>query len=123
MKDLKWIPKKYRERVYDLERQEGLIDDCKYILYFNQYWCWDDDYLSVPVRSKKEALEYIRNARKMTELMKKYEIIYYEEYITDSGYLHKGYKTIYTDDEEKAEWYRKNDKTAIVSLNYVKEMK
>lgn len=32
MKDLSWIPKKYQERVKDLEMESGLIDDCKYML-------------------------------------------------------------------------------------------
>ena len=39
MKDLNWIPKKYQERVEKLEREDDLIDDCKYMLYFNNDWC------------------------------------------------------------------------------------
>lgn len=64
---LNWVPKKYRERVASLEAEAGLIDDCKYMLYFNQDWCWSEDYWSLPVRSKKEALEFIREARLRTE--------------------------------------------------------
>ena len=68
MKDnIGWIPKKYRERVGSLEREDGLIDDCKYMLYFNQDWAWGEDYWALPVKSKKEALEFIKEARKRTE--------------------------------------------------------
>lgn len=67
MKDLKWIPKKYQERVKDLEIVAGLIDDCKYILYLNESWCWSEDYWAIPVRSKKEALHFIKEARLRTK--------------------------------------------------------
>lgn len=63
MDDLKWIPKKYRERLESLERVGGLIGGCKYILYFNHNWCWDEEYWSIPVKSKKEALRFIKEAR------------------------------------------------------------
>ena len=63
MKELNWIPKKYRERVEKLERENGLIDDCKFMLYFNSNWCWDEDYWTLPVKSKKEALRFIKEAR------------------------------------------------------------
>lgn len=69
MKDSSWIPKKYRERVQSLEMENDLIDDCKYILYFNEDWCWSEDYQSIPVRSKKEALHFIKEARLKTEEM------------------------------------------------------
>lgn len=61
-----WCPKKYRERVSSLEAEPGLIDDCKYMLYFKADWCWDEDYWAIPVKSKKEALEYIKEARPRT---------------------------------------------------------
>ena len=67
MKDLKWIPKKYQERVKDLEREDGLIDDCKYMLYFSEKWCWSEDYWAIPVKSKQEALQFIKEARLRTE--------------------------------------------------------
>ena len=66
MKDLNWLPKKYQERVDELEREDGLIDDCKYILYFNEDWCWHEDYQTLPVKSKKEALRFIKDARLRT---------------------------------------------------------
>ena len=64
---MNWVPKKYQERVASLEREYDLIDDCKYMLYLNEDWCWDDDYWCFPVKSKKEALEYIRQARLRTD--------------------------------------------------------
>lgn len=67
MKDLSWIPKKYRERVRSLEREDGLIGDCKYMLYFDKDWCWSEDYWAIPVSSKKEALYFIKEARLRTE--------------------------------------------------------
>lgn len=65
------LPKKYQERVEKLERENGLIDNCKYMLYFNDNWCWDEDYCCIPVKSKKEALEFIKEARLRTEKEKK----------------------------------------------------
>lgn len=56
------IPKKYEERFYSLERQLDLADG-KYILYFMNGWSWNG-YGSVPVRSKKEALEFLKEATK-----------------------------------------------------------
>lgn len=75
MENLNYIPKKYRERVEKLERENGLIDDCKYMLYFNKDWCWSEDYWALPVKSKKEALEYIKEARlrKESEEKKKWK--------------------------------------------------
>lgn len=64
---LAWVPEKYRERVASLEAEDGLIDDCKYMLYFNQDWCWSEDYWALPVRSKREALRFIEEARPRTE--------------------------------------------------------
>lgn len=58
--DLK-VPKKY-EKVFDrLESEGGLIDDCKYMLYFKRPYAWNGEYWAVPVKSKKEALEFIRD--------------------------------------------------------------
>ena len=63
MKDLNWIPKKYQERVYSIEKEDGLIDDCKYILYFKNGYVFDG-FSTIPVRNKKEALYFIRNSFK-----------------------------------------------------------
>ena len=67
MENLGFIPLKYRERVASLEREYDLIDDCKYMLYFSENWCWDEDYGCLPVKSKKEALEFIKEARLRTQ--------------------------------------------------------
>ena len=68
MKDqLNWLPKKYQERVYSLEEESGLIDDCKYMLYFDNNWCWGEDYWALPVKNKKEALEFVKDARLRTD--------------------------------------------------------
>lgn len=61
MIDLSFIPKKYRERVSAIEVGFDLIDNCKYLLYFNDNWSWYDIWC-VPVKSKKEALEFIKEA-------------------------------------------------------------
>ena len=63
MINLSFIPKKYRERVAAIEIGFDLIDNCKYLLYFAEDWAWDD-ISCVPVKSKKEALEFIKEARK-----------------------------------------------------------
>lgn len=67
MEKLNWVPKKYQERIGKLEKEDGLIDNCKYMLYFNDNWCWDEDYWAIPVKSKKEALHFIKEARLRTE--------------------------------------------------------
>lgn len=67
MEKLNWVPKKYQERIRKLEKEDGLIDNCKYMLYFNNNWCWDEDYWAIPVRSKKEALQFVKEARLRTE--------------------------------------------------------
>lgn len=59
MKDLNWIPKKYQERVYSIEREDGLIDNCKYIVYFMNNYCFEG-YSNVPVKNKKEVLYFIK---------------------------------------------------------------
>ena len=64
---LDFIPQKYRERVASIEAEDGLIDDCKYMLYFDKDWCWSEDYWAIPVKNKKEALHFIRDARPRTE--------------------------------------------------------
>lgn len=54
------VPKKY-EKVFDrLESEDGLIDDCKYMLYFKEGYAYMGEYWAFPVKSKKEALKFIR---------------------------------------------------------------
>lgn len=66
--NLNFIPEKYRERVSSIEREDGLIDDCKYMLYLNDGWeFWEEGMQSIPVKSKKEALYFIKNETYKTE--------------------------------------------------------
>ena len=66
---LYWVPKKYRERVARLEVESDLIDNCKYMLYLNwsDGWTLDDNYWNFPVKSKSEALKYIKEAIQIPE--------------------------------------------------------
>lgn len=54
------VPKKYEKYFGSLETEDGLIDDCKYMLYFASGYAAEGEYPCMPVRSKKEALEWIR---------------------------------------------------------------
>lgn len=56
------IPNKYKERFGALEKESDL-SDCKYMLYFADGWTWDG-YYSVPVKSKKEALQFLKETEK-----------------------------------------------------------
>lgn len=62
---LKRLPKKYHERVRDLEVEDNLVDDCKYMLYWNEPFTDDGPNgigSSYPVRSITEAINYIKNS-------------------------------------------------------------
>lgn len=56
--DLK-VPKKYQKYFGSLEAEGGLIDDCKYMLYFADGYAAYGEYPCFPVASKKEALEIL----------------------------------------------------------------
>lgn len=56
------LPKKYHDRVEKLEEDTGLVDDCKYILYFKNGWKYHGECDSVPVRSITEAIEFIKES-------------------------------------------------------------
>lgn len=60
---LKRLPKKYHERVAVFEAEDGLIDDCKYMLYFNDGWVWHGDYTSLPCKSISEAVEFTKDTQ------------------------------------------------------------
>ena len=62
---LRILPKKYHRAVRDLTPEEGLIDDCKYLLV------WTDDFTDMgeegrgscfPVKSVTEAAKYVKEA-------------------------------------------------------------
>lgn len=57
------VPDKYKKYFGSLEREDGLIDDCKYMLYFAPGYAWVGEYPCLPVRSKKEALEYLKGGQ------------------------------------------------------------
>jgi len=57
------VPKYLEERFRALEPESGLIEDCKYMLYFAKGWALGDN-TSVPVKSKKEAIEYLKDANR-----------------------------------------------------------
>lgn len=63
----KRLPKKYHERVDKLEAESGLIDDCKYMLYFKDGWGWHGEYDIVPVFSITEAIEFIKESWQLIE--------------------------------------------------------
>lgn len=54
------VPKKYEKYFGSLETEDGLIDDCKYMLYFASGYAAEGEYPCMPVRSKQEALEWLR---------------------------------------------------------------
>lgn len=62
---LRTLPNKYRNRVRDLVPEDGLIDDCKYLLV------WTDDFTDMgeegrgscfPVKSVAEAAKYVKES-------------------------------------------------------------
>lgn len=61
---LQRLPKKYHERVKDLEEEIGLIDDCKFILTLKEPYCFEDGGLTYPCRNYKEAIYIIKTCVK-----------------------------------------------------------
>ena len=59
---LERLPKKYHDRVYDLQHDIDLVDGCKYMLYYTDGYtdgeCAGSCY---PVRSISEAIYFIKN--------------------------------------------------------------
>ena len=56
------LPQKYWDRIGDFYEEDGLIDDCKYILVFDDKHSWNG-YDSVPVRSITEAISFLKEAK------------------------------------------------------------
>lgn len=62
MELLKRLPKKYHDRVKNFDQEYGLIDDCKYILYFTEdYTDGESCGGCYPTRSITEAIDFIKN--------------------------------------------------------------
>lgn len=56
------VPKKLQKYFGMLEAEDGLIDDCKYILTFAEGYAFEGEFRDVPVRSKAEAIRYLKCA-------------------------------------------------------------
>lgn len=54
------IPASLKERFRALEKADDLIDGCKYILILEDGWEFQEGGMHLPVRSKKEAIEFLR---------------------------------------------------------------
>ena len=64
------VPKSLQERFYKLEPDSSLDPEWgKYILYYNDGWGYpmgaNEYWNSIPVRNKKEAIEFLRDAIKV----------------------------------------------------------
>ena len=59
---LKMLPKALREAVKDLEQEDGLVDDCKYMLVWSETYAdaYNERGSCFPVKSLKEAAEFVR---------------------------------------------------------------
>ena len=55
---LRYLPKKYHKCVDSFELENGLIDDCKYMLYLNEEFTSET---SFPCFSIKEARQFIKD--------------------------------------------------------------
>jgi len=58
------LPQKYYNRVKNLEAESGLIDNCKYIVTFADGWYWGYDYKTLPCKTLKEAMRFIKETEK-----------------------------------------------------------
>ena len=61
---LKRLPKKYHFLIHEFEQEDGLIDNCKFMLYFVDGYAWDE-FESVPCMSITEAIYFIKGASKI----------------------------------------------------------
>ena len=57
------LPKKYHDRVRAFEKDDDLIDDCRYMLYWTDKYTDGECYgSSYPVRTIQEAVEFVKNS-------------------------------------------------------------
>jgi hypothetical protein len=59
---LQMLPEEQKYKVELLERETGLIDNCKYMLYFIEGYGIAGEEGSVPVNSLKEAVSFVKDA-------------------------------------------------------------
>ena len=59
---LKRLPKKYHERVSDLDEEGDLIDDCKFIITLKKPYSFEDGGLTFPCKSYNEAIYIIKTS-------------------------------------------------------------
>ena len=66
---LKRLPKKYHGMVLDLVPEGGLVDDCQYMLYFNEHvsFCGYEECGGFPVKSITEAVRIIKEDCEMKD--------------------------------------------------------
>ena len=60
-----WVPKKLRERVDYIDKEEGLTDGCEYMMYLAKPWECYGGYSVWLCENKKEVLDVLRNAEKI----------------------------------------------------------
>lgn len=60
---LKRLPKKYHKSIADLSEEEGLIDDCKFIITLKEPYHFEDGGLTYPCRNYKEAIYILRTIK------------------------------------------------------------
>lgn len=58
------LSKKQQERFGSLEPEMDLVDDCRYILTLKDGWVFFDGGNTMPVKSQREAKEWLNEARK-----------------------------------------------------------
>ena len=58
------LPKKYHERVRDLEEEIGLVDDCKFIITLKEPYRFEDGGLTFPCKNYNEAVYMIKTTIK-----------------------------------------------------------
>lgn len=56
---LRYIPKKYQDRLGDVEMESGLIDDCIYMIYTSENYVFEDGGRTLPCKSFKEIVHFI----------------------------------------------------------------
>ena len=56
------LPEKYHDRIGSIKEEDGLIDDCKYMLYLKNGWKCGDGCSSVACKSITEAIGFVKES-------------------------------------------------------------